>query len=227
MDGGTSLALRLSDVEMPELSISTYRDLADACDAIGEPFMAAGETGGVSVIQDVCQHIAKNSSEIRGAIAQAQACGIDVRNVYVPGGSLPDWANTIPQILMSEPRSTSWISHPLEGLGGLLRNHPIQLTVFALSAAAILQLRRWNGKEDQPPSYEGVNEGLEVHQSRRDKKRKARENESDSDESGHHKRQRTQLEIFTDVPAGSSTPAIAKQPPRRSRRVANRTHEMK
>ena len=150
----TCLPRQLTHVHMPDLSISTYTNVGEACRDIAGQLEAAGESG-VAVLEDICRHFTLHSGHLGRLIADIQARGIKMGSAYIPGGPLPTWVTSVPEIF-GETVEKGWmssLSHSLKFVWDCLRSYTTEVVVGAIVVVAVvLQLRRNAGTgKDKPP----------------------------------------------------------------------------
>ena len=153
---------QLTHVQIPDLPISTYTDVGEACRDIAGQLTAAGESG-VAVLEDICRHFSLHSEHLDRFISDIQARGVTMGSAYIPGGPLPVWVTTVPEIF-GETVEKGWmssLSHSLKFLWDCLRTYTTEVVVGAIVVVAvILQLRRNAGTRnagtgnDRPPIRE-------------------------------------------------------------------------
>ena len=135
-------------IQIPDLPISAYMHLGEACRANGGQIAAAGEGAGVAVLLGICRHYSLHAEHLRRLLADMQARGINMGSAYVPGGPLPTWVTTLPEIIV-DSGELGWmpsLSHSLQCLWGCLQGHPLEAVVVAiLVAVAVRQLWNRNG----------------------------------------------------------------------------------
>ena len=153
----TCVPTQLSHVQMPDLPISTYADVDEACRDIAGQLAAAGESGS-AVLEDICRHFSLHSGHLGRLIADIQARGVKMGPAYIPGGQLPAWVTTVPEVF-GESRGLGWmssLSHSLQSLWGCLRSYTWQ-TVFGaiLVVVVVLQLRKNAGTGKNKPPIRG------------------------------------------------------------------------
>ena len=151
----TCVPRQLTHVQMPDLPISTYTDVAEACRDIAGQLAAAGESG-VAVLEDICRHFSLHSGHLGPLIADIQARGVKMGSAYIPGGPLPAWVTTAPEIF-GESRGLGWmssLSHSLQFSWDCLRSYACEAVLGAiLVVVVVLQLRKNAGTgNDKPPN---------------------------------------------------------------------------
>ena len=158
----TGVPRQLPHVQIPDLPISTYMEIGEACRDTAGQLAAAGEAG-VTVLENICRHYLLNSEHFGRSLAGMQAQGVKMGSAYVPGGPLPAWVTTSPEIMVpsGELGWTSSLSHSLQCLWGCLRTYPQEAVVVAIFVAAVIQQRMNNNRtgndckndedDDKPP----------------------------------------------------------------------------
>ena len=159
----TCVPRQLEHVQIPDLPISTYADVGEACRDIAGQLTAVGESG-VAVLEDICQHFSLHSGHLDRFIENIQTRGVKMGSAYIPGGPLPAWVTTVPEVV-GETIEPGWmsrlshsLSHSLQFLWGYLQSYTKEVVVGAiLVVVVVLQLRRNTRKNartgnDKPPT---------------------------------------------------------------------------
>lgn len=153
----TCVPRQLEHIQIPDLPISTYTDVGEACRDIAGQLAAAGESG-VAVLEDICQHFTLHSGHLDRFIADVQARGVKMGSAYIPGGPLPAWVTTVPEIF-GETVEKGWMSsltHSLQFMWDCLRGYTTEVVVGAIVVVAVvLQLRRNARTRNSKPPIRG------------------------------------------------------------------------
>lgn len=166
LDMDTGVPSPPTHIQIPDLPISAYMHLGEACRANGGQIAAAGEGAGVAVLFGICRHYSLHSEHLRRLLADMQARGINMASAYVPGGPLPTWVTTLPEIIV-DSGELGWmpsLSHSLQCLWGCLQGHPLEAVVVAiLVAVAVRQLWNRNGTGNDRKNHDD-NEGPPIRE---------------------------------------------------------------